>query len=83
MTKVVVVKSCKQESRDTVTISFDWEVNAVPGQFIMVWVPGVDEVPMSLSSIGTEKSRWGGWYSPTHAFIAHYVCGCGYMRSYR
>ncbi|HIJ00489.1 MAG: dihydroorotate dehydrogenase electron transfer subunit [Candidatus Methanomethylophilaceae archaeon] len=71
MTKVVVVKSCKQESRDTVTISFDWEVNAVPGQFIMVWVPGVDEVPMSLSSIGTEKSitvrRVGEASSALHA----------------
>lgn len=25
---------------------------AEPGQFIMVWIPGVDEVPMSLSKIG-------------------------------
>lgn len=24
---------------------------AVPGQYVMIWVPGVDEVPMSLSSI--------------------------------
>jgi len=27
-------------------------MDAVPGQFIMVWVPGVDEFPMSLSYIG-------------------------------
>jgi dihydroorotate dehydrogenase electron transfer subunit len=27
---------------------------ARPGQFVMVWVPGVDEVPMSLSGIGSE-----------------------------
>lgn len=27
---------------------------AVPGQFIMVWIPGIDEIPMSLSS--TDKS---------------------------
>ncbi len=27
---------------------------AVPGQFVMVWVPGVDEVPMSLSGIGSD-----------------------------
>jgi len=27
---------------------------AKPGQFVMVWVPGVDEVPMSLSGIGSE-----------------------------
>ncbi|UCE16490.1 MAG: dihydroorotate dehydrogenase electron transfer subunit, partial [Candidatus Bathyarchaeota archaeon] len=27
---------------------------AKPGQFVMVWVPGVDEVPMSLSSISVD-----------------------------
>jgi len=27
---------------------------AVPGQFVMVWIPGVDEVPMSLSGIGSD-----------------------------
>ena len=27
---------------------------ARPGQFVMVWVPGVDEVPMSLSSINVD-----------------------------
>lgn len=27
---------------------------ATPGQFIMVWIPGVDEVPMSLSAIGPD-----------------------------
>jgi dihydroorotate dehydrogenase electron transfer subunit len=27
---------------------------AKPGQFVMVWIPDVDEVPMSLSSIGSQ-----------------------------
>lgn len=27
-------------------------MDAEPGQFIMVWIPGIDEVPMSLSYIG-------------------------------
>jgi len=27
---------------------------ASPGQYVMVWAPGVDEVPMSLSTIGRE-----------------------------
>ncbi len=27
---------------------------AKPGQFVMVWIPGVDEVPMSLSSINSD-----------------------------
>jgi len=27
-----------------------------PGQFVMIWVPGVDEIPMSLSHIGTHQA---------------------------
>jgi dihydroorotate dehydrogenase electron transfer subunit len=32
------------------TFYFDREFPFVPGQFVMVWVPGVDEIPMALSS---------------------------------
>jgi dihydroorotate dehydrogenase electron transfer subunit len=32
-------------------------VEPLPGQFIMVWVPGIDEVPMSLSDTDSE----GNW----------------------
>jgi dihydroorotate dehydrogenase electron transfer subunit len=28
----------------------------MPGQFVMIWIPGVDEVPMSLSIINPEKN---------------------------
>jgi len=28
---------------------------ATPGQFVMVWIPDVDEVPMSLSGIGSDN----------------------------
>ena len=31
------------------SIEFDHELGFVPGQFAMVWVPGVDEIPISLS----------------------------------
>jgi dihydroorotate dehydrogenase electron transfer subunit len=34
------------------TIRFRGEIAAVPGQFVMVWVPGVDEFPMSVSYAG-------------------------------
>jgi dihydroorotate dehydrogenase electron transfer subunit len=27
-----------------------------PGQFVMIWVPGVDEIPMSLSHTGTHQA---------------------------
>lgn len=29
---------------------------AQPGQFVMVWIPGVDEIPMSLSVIGDRQA---------------------------
>jgi dihydroorotate dehydrogenase electron transfer subunit len=44
------------ESRDTVTLRFETKMKAKAGQFIMVWIPGADEVPMSLSSVGNIKS---------------------------
>lgn len=40
------------ESRSTRTIRFEGEMDAQPGQFAMIWVPGVDEFPMSLSYMG-------------------------------
>lgn len=30
-------------------------VQPVPGQFFMVWIPGVDEIPMSVSGMDTER----------------------------
>ena len=57
MTDVVTIKEVVQECYDTKTFRFDWDAEARPGQFIMVWIPGVDEIPMSISGIdGTEKS---------------------------
>lgn len=32
------------------TFRFDSEFDFRPGQFVMVWVPGVDEIPMALSA---------------------------------
>ena len=47
------------ESASTKTIRFDGTMDARPGQFVMVWVPGVDEFPMSLSYMG---ARFGITY---------------------
>jgi dihydroorotate dehydrogenase electron transfer subunit len=33
------------------------KTNPKPGQFVMIWAPGVDEVPMSISSYN-EKGEW-------------------------
>ena len=34
----------------TLQFSLDRKIEFKPGQFIMVWVPGIDEIPMSISS---------------------------------
>ncbi|MBR4503952.1 MAG: dihydroorotate dehydrogenase electron transfer subunit [Candidatus Methanomethylophilaceae archaeon] len=39
------------EAYDTKTFVFGWDAEIRPGQFAMVWVPGVDEIPMSISGI--------------------------------
>jgi len=37
------------------TLFFRGAMQATPGQFVMVWIPGVDEIPMSLSHIGADE----------------------------
>lgn len=39
----------KQETEMVRTLTFDGSLGARPGQFVMVWLPGVDEVPMSVA----------------------------------
>ncbi len=62
--KTVKVKNIIDECKDVKTIVFNMEINKAqshiipkPGQFVMIWVPGIDEVPMSLS--GCENN--GNW----------------------
>ena len=51
--RTVVVLDVKREAVDITTIYFKDELvqTAKPGQYIMVWVPGEDEIPMSISTI--------------------------------
>jgi dihydroorotate dehydrogenase electron transfer subunit len=49
--------ACQVESRvletpSTVTLRFRYAPEAIPGQFVMLWIPGDDEIPMSLSYPG-------------------------------
>ena len=53
---VVEIKEIINETPSTKSFYFDWEVEMEPGQFIMVWLPGVDEIPMSLSRHTPEQS---------------------------
>ncbi|MFA7562941.1 MAG: dihydroorotate dehydrogenase electron transfer subunit [Methanoculleus sp.] len=46
----VTITEIVEETPSIRTFVFDREIAARPGQFVMVWVPGVDEIPMGLSS---------------------------------
>ena len=51
-----IIKRVVDESPDIKTLYFPRVEGAVAGQYVMVWVPGVDEVPMSLSRIIGESA---------------------------
>ncbi len=42
-----------RETPTIITLRTDIELDAAPGQFVMVWVRGLDEVPMALSHPGS------------------------------
>jgi len=44
------------EAQSVRTVVFDRPLQGTPGQFVMVWVPGTDEFPMSLSSFGSRPA---------------------------
>lgn len=46
----VTITRIRKETPNIRTFFFDSEIIFAPGQFGMVWVPGVDEIPMALSS---------------------------------
>ncbi|MFH1348600.1 MAG: dihydroorotate dehydrogenase electron transfer subunit [Patescibacteria group bacterium] len=43
------ISNIKQETADVRTYTFNVSLGAKPGQFIMVWLPGVDEIPVSVA----------------------------------
>ncbi len=45
----VTITRVVQESPGVTTIFFDQNFSSNPGQFVMVWVVGTDEIPMALS----------------------------------
>lgn len=53
--QVVTIDEVVQETKDVYTLRFRCDGYFLSGQFLMVWIPGVDEVPMSLSYIGDRK----------------------------
>jgi dihydroorotate dehydrogenase electron transfer subunit len=52
---IVTVSEIINETKNIKTIKFKWPKKPKPGQFVMVWIPAVDEVPMSVSFSGEES----------------------------
>ena len=54
MLRITKISEAERASPTVKTFTFQDKLcsEATPGQFAMVWIPGVDEVPMSLSTIG-------------------------------
>ncbi len=50
--QICKVQEIVNETPTIKTFFFDTTIYALPGQFVMVWLPGVDEIPMSLSYVG-------------------------------
>ena len=48
---IVKIIETKEESKCIKTIKFEHGENIIPGQFYMIWIPGIDEIPMSVSYI--------------------------------
>lgn len=53
--RIVKILDVKTENCTVKTLSFNDKLcgKAKPGQFVMVWIPGVDEIPISLSGINS------------------------------
>lgn len=49
--KIVKIIETKNEAKNTKTIKFKYSEKVKPGQFFMIWIPDVDEIPMSVSYI--------------------------------
>ncbi len=52
---IVTVEEVVKEASHTRTYMFRAPFEAEPAQFVMTWIPGLDELPMALSYIGKRK----------------------------
>lgn len=51
---IVKIERIKKEDSNVKTFFFDKRINAEPGQFVMLWIPRVDEKPFGFSYLGKE-----------------------------
>jgi dihydroorotate dehydrogenase electron transfer subunit len=46
---ILRIKKIKKETPLIKTFTFDYDLKSKPGQFIMLWIPRVDQIPLSIS----------------------------------
>ncbi|MDD5042030.1 MAG: dihydroorotate dehydrogenase electron transfer subunit [Candidatus Peribacteraceae bacterium] len=51
------IAGVKKETEHVTTFTFAVSLGARPGQFVMLWLPGVDEIPMSVANDDGKKLR--------------------------
>jgi dihydroorotate dehydrogenase electron transfer subunit len=49
--EITKIKEIVREAEGIKTFRTEMEIDAVPGQFVMAWIPGLEEKPMSLSYV--------------------------------
>jgi dihydroorotate dehydrogenase electron transfer subunit len=49
--KITKIIKTTKENLNVKTIKFQYPTKVEPGQFFMIWIPGIDEIPMSVSYI--------------------------------
>ena len=47
--KIARINRIVDEARDVKSFYFDYKMDAKPGQFFLLWLPGVDEKPFGIS----------------------------------
>lgn len=57
MHKTYTVKKIIEETPNTVSLILEGKINCKPGQFIMLWLPGVDEKPFAVSDVRADEFR--------------------------
>lgn len=56
--RIVKIQDAKEETSTVKSITFrdDQCSKGKPGQFVMIWIPGIDEIPMTLSLISRDAT---------------------------
>ncbi len=64
--KIYAVSRVVQEAKNIRSIFFKGKLDCKPGQFVMVWLPGVEEKPMAVSEV--TKTEFGFAYHTVGKF---------------